>query len=267
MNQTAGLMSRVERFTETFCICAGFVLLGMLWAGAMHPWLYSHRVPALPSSLAAAALLWAVHLRTPAQRERVRLRRLPLPAWAVALAIASFMALKTSVERLLTIVMPHRGGGGDPVEAWLASGGGWVPLVLAMVVLVPLAEETVFRGLLQTMLERRHGTNAAVLWGALIFALGHFNPWGFPSILLGGLVLSYAFRASRSLWLPLLLHAAANATMVLSTTGLSLSVRTAAVLLLPSAAVLVWLGFRFRPVDEGADAHAAAGPTDLALAP
>jgi membrane protease YdiL (CAAX protease family) len=262
MSSPSRLPSRSDRLAETVCVSAGFVLLAMFWAGLAGAWLHLRTLPALPWVLAAGAIFCAVHLRTRAQRAHVRLRRPAAPAWAIAGAMAALMSFKLSVEALLPWG-PHSSD--DPVRAWLASGGGWAPIVAALVLLVPLAEETVFRGLMLQWLERRYGATAAVVCSAVVFAVGHLNPAGLPSLLMAGLVLGYAFHASRSLWVPVLLHVAANATVALLVAGMPFGARAAAVLVLPSAAALGWLGFRFRPVGERAQAEPAASAADLAL--
>lgn len=262
MSSPHRLASRSDRFAEAVCVCIGFAVLAMVWSWAASAWFDVRALPAVPWVLAVAAAFCAVHLRTRAQRERVAMRRPALPAWAVAAAVPAFMMLKCSVEALLPGPRGH--GGGDPVHGWLASGGGWAPIVLALVLVVPLAEETIFRGMMMPWLERRFGPFAAVVGSGVAFALVHFNPAGLPSFLMGGLVLSYAAHASRSLWVSILLHAAANATMVLSVAGVPFGVRAAHLLLLPSAAVLAWLGFRFRPAHEAARPHAVTGAADLA---
>jgi len=257
-------MGRADRFAESLCACAGLALLASAWAFGAGAWLELRAIPALPSTLTVGALFYAVHLRTRARRERLGLRRPALPAWAMAAAAASFMALKLSFDTLLLTMVPDPGPG--PVSTWLRSGGGWTPVVVALVLLVPLMEEVIFRGWLQRWLQRRHGAAAAVLATAVTFALGHFNLAGIPSMLLGGLVLGYAAHASGSLWTSVLLHVAANATVALSTAGLPFGTRAAAVLLLPSAAVLVWLGIRFRGASGAPDAvQAHERPADPPL--
>lgn len=255
---------RFARFVESFRACAGYLILAALWALAAGLWMVVRGIPALPSILGVGVLFWAVHLRTPAQRARVRMRRLGLPAWAVATAVVSFMVLERSFDTLLLAGVPESGR--DPVTAWLRSGGGWAPIIAALVLLVPLVEETVYRGMMQTWLERRYGPTAALLCTGLIFGLSHLNLVGLPSLLMSGLVFSYAFRASGSLWLPLLLHAAANGTVVLAMAGLPFGVRASWVLLLPSAAVLAWLGVRFRSHGDGERPLEAPGRVELAPA-
>jgi membrane protease YdiL (CAAX protease family) len=130
---------------------------------------------------------------------------------------------------------------------------------------VPLLEETVFRGMMLGWLERRYGGSVAVVASAAVFAVAHLNLAAIPSLLMAGLVLGCAFRASGSLWAPVLLHVAANATVALSIAGVPFGTRAAELLLLPSAAALVWLGLRFRPAGESTHAEPAAATADLAL--
>ncbi|MEV0600348.1 CPBP family intramembrane glutamic endopeptidase [Streptomyces sp. NPDC050315] len=55
---------------------------------------------------------------------------------------------------------------------------GLVAMLLAMGAIVPLAEEICYRGVLYTALERRMGTNAAILLTAAAWALVHLGDYG-----------------------------------------------------------------------------------------
>lgn len=77
--------------------------------------------------------------------------------------------------------------------------------------LVPLAEELFFRGLLHGWLAERVGLWPRVLLSSALFALGHFDSVGVAaSSFILGLVCALALERSRSLWLPVILHAANN---------------------------------------------------------
>ena len=83
-------------------------------------------------------------------------------------------------------------------------------ILLLVVVLAPVIEETVFRGWIQRPLERFWGPAPAVVVTAALFALMHGIPEDMPyyfgmGVLFGGIVL-----VTRSLWGSILLHAAYN---------------------------------------------------------
>lgn len=91
--------------------------------------------------------------------------------------------------------------------------------VLAVGLLVPLAEELVFRGLLFTWLYIRFGLAVAVLGSALLFGLAHLDAnvgWLFlPPFMLSGVFLALLAWASRSLTAPLLAHVLRNLMAVI----------------------------------------------------
>ncbi len=85
--------------------------------------------------------------------------------------------------------------------------------MVVMVILTPIVEEFVHRGLIQTCLNP-HGPVVAIGTSALLFMLVHrLSTWGFA--LAAGIVFGILFWKTRTLWLPLLAHGAVNAMTVL----------------------------------------------------
>ncbi|WP_026927407.1 CPBP family glutamic-type intramembrane protease [Granulicoccus phenolivorans] len=81
--------------------------------------------------------------------------------------------------------------------------------------LAPVAEELLFRGLLQPLLRRRLGVPAAVLTGAATFALLHGNPIQAAFALPLGILLGLLYERTGRLILVTGVHAAANAASLL----------------------------------------------------
>ncbi len=92
----------------------------------------------------------------------------------------------------------------------------WI-LVPTAVVLVPLAEETLFRGFLYPVLERRSGRRAAIVLSALVFAAFHLNPYNFLPILAIGIGLGYTYSRTRSIAACFAFHGAVNGVSAAST--------------------------------------------------
>jgi membrane protease YdiL (CAAX protease family) len=90
----------------------------------------------------------------------------------------------------------------------VVSGGVLTAIVL--VVVAPLTEELLFRGLILRGFLLRYGTIPAVLLSALLFALVHANPYQFASALAMGIFLAWLFVKTRSLWPCIIAHALAN---------------------------------------------------------
>ena len=154
-------------------------------------------------SMAATAVLfvWYRHARGAAPLHvglslSLRQLQLPLLAWALGLMMA------------LGILF-------EPLYEWLpplyqeVGSGFWS--VMAVVVIAPLFEEFLCRGYLLGSLRERYGSLRAVLFSALFFGILHLQPVAVVNAFLMGVVLGVVYLATRTLWVPILLHAANNA--------------------------------------------------------
>ncbi|MGH7566962.1 MAG: lysostaphin resistance A-like protein [Gemmatimonadota bacterium] len=89
--------------------------------------------------------------------------------------------------------------------------------VAVAVVLAPVLEEALFRGVILRGLARRRGPRSATLWTAAFFAFFHFyNPWQIVPTFFLGLLFAWVVLTTGSLWASIVLHSAFN--------GLSLAV-------------------------------------------
>lgn len=92
----------------------------------------------------------------------------------------------------------------------------------AMGVVIPLAEELVFRGLIYGILRETYSFKVSALVSALMFALYHGNvPQGVYGFLMG-LLLAWSMELGAAVSAPFLMHAAANVTSVAVTWFFSL---------------------------------------------
>ena len=84
-------------------------------------------------------------------------------------------------------------------------------LILLAVVMAPLFEEIVFRGIIMKGLTNK-GVKpvTAIIISAVVFGLVHGNPWQFVGAVLLGCVLGLVYHKTKSLLLPILLHAFNN---------------------------------------------------------
>jgi len=90
-----------------------------------------------------------------------------------------------------------------PAQMALAALGG--------VVLAPLVEEILFRGLLQRLVSRAWGPWAGIVVSALVFGLVHGEPWFLFGLIAVGLVLGFLYEATGSLIACWAAHALHNA--------------------------------------------------------
>ncbi len=125
---------------------------------------------------------------------------LPVRGLAAVVADALFGGGQAALQPRLDLMLPPGPLGLNLAVTLLGAG-----------LLVPLAEELYFRGLLHGWLAARLGLWPRVLFSSALFALGHFDNAGVvASSFILGLVCALALERSRSLWLPVILHVVNN---------------------------------------------------------
>ena len=117
--------------------------------------------------------------------------------------VASWLARHLAVENSTLRVL------GELVTG--AHGAGLVALALTMVLLAPLGEETLCRGVLYRAVASRWGAASAVAASAVVFAALHGDPVHSAAVLPVGFYLGELRRRSGSLWPSLVAHAGNNA--------------------------------------------------------
>jgi membrane protease YdiL (CAAX protease family) len=158
-------------------------------------------------------LVWIGRRLGPGFRSDLGLDR-PRPG---VLAAAAFLAVAAlvPVSQLAEISLRFF----PPSAEWIRQANADLPrttpgIVLAfvtVVLVVPLVEEIIFRGLLQRWVATFLGPGQAVVYAAVLFALVHLQPWLFLGLLGVGLVLGFVFRTTGSVTACALAHALHNA--------------------------------------------------------
>ena len=165
--------------------------------------------PILLIMLAPLLVRHGTFLRSLFSPQRLTLR---LVLAAVALGIATravWWSQLVARVALGTAANSEPGVTTGPVFAWNCPPIPSLALGLfVMAMLVPLVEETLHRGLLQSALAHR-GTPLAILVSAAIFTAFH-PPSSYGFVFFMGLVLGMQFRVTGSLWPPMITHATYN---------------------------------------------------------
>ena len=87
--------------------------------------------------------------------------------------------------------------------------------IVALVVIAPLFEEFLCRGLLYGSLRTRYNTTRSILLSALFFGILHLQPSAMINAFLMGALLAWIYEQTKTLWAPILLHAMNNAAAYL----------------------------------------------------
>lgn len=86
-----------------------------------------------------------------------------------------------------------------------------VALIIMTAIIAPILEEILFRGIvMKGLLNNKVNPISAIIISALVFGIMHFNPWQFAGASLLGLVLGLVYYKTKSLLMPILLHAFNN---------------------------------------------------------
>ena len=145
----------------------------------------------------------------------------PLLAVGVGIGAATLLASSAVVAGLTQLA----GSTAEPdqilLREVLAGGRRAALAVLAAVVLAPLAEELLFRGLLYRALRRHRSVATAATISAILFAVVHAEvvvsqPLALPGLVVVGVVLAVALERSRSLLVPIAAHATFNGLTLLA---------------------------------------------------
>jgi membrane protease YdiL (CAAX protease family) len=170
---------------------------------------------AVPTELAMiGAVSWAVRKTGLPWRIALGLRPLPLallPPLALVLvgSVTVFSEMYVIVQRLVPVPPEFEALLRDLLR--IGNRTDLALTVLVAVVLAPILEEALFRGVVLRGLARRRGPRSATLWTAGFFAFFHFyNPWQIVPTFFLGLVLAWVVLTTRTLWASIVLHAAFN---------------------------------------------------------
>jgi membrane protease YdiL (CAAX protease family) len=88
--------------------------------------------------------------------------------------------------------------------------------ILKVVIIAPVIEELIFRGVIMHGLMRNYSKFTAIFVSALLFALFHLNPWQFPATFILGILLGIVMLRTRNIYLCILGHAINNGLVFVS---------------------------------------------------
>ena len=95
---------------------------------------------------------------------------------------------------------------------------GFFGAFLKVVIIAPVIEELIFRGVIMHGLMRNYRAHTAVFFSGLLFALFHLNPWQFPATFMLGLLLGWLMLKTRNIAFAITGHAINNLLVLLSIT-------------------------------------------------
>lgn len=150
-----------------------------------------------------------------------------------------------------------------PQSWWDAYNAASAPLdqtnaltIVAAVIVAPLTEELLFRGLVFTRVSRAFGVYFGMVASSLIFGFMHGTAIWFIYTALFGLVITFVFVRSRSLVYPILFHLSFNLTSFIFSDSISIYVMIVSAVIFVAALILI-ISMSNKVIREEAAAKAA----------
>jgi membrane protease YdiL (CAAX protease family) len=155
-----------------------------------------------------------------------------LTIWAVWPILMAVLLLTAKIGKFIVgpnyIIEQHQelktittySAGGGPAATLLI-----ISVFVAAVLIAPIIEELLFRGLLQSTLRSLgYGPWLSIAIGSFFFVLFHAAPSHWPALFVLSMSLGYSYERSGSLLRPIFIHAIFNVTSVLATLLIAKSV-------------------------------------------
>lgn len=159
-------------------------------------------------------VLWYIYRRNGKAGRRPPDRSAGTEARVYGIAVVMFLLYDLALTLLVNLSgLPEKDAAFQ--EAWGKDAFSPGILFLWAVVLAPVLEELLFRGILLRKVQRAAGTLPAVLISALLFGLYHGNLSQGITAAAAGLALGYAYVRTDALLVSVVMHAAANAAAFL----------------------------------------------------
>lgn len=137
--------------------------------------------------------------------------------WQIAAAAAAAAVISAGLNILILISpIPRLFPGYYESAAVSFAGQPWPLLILAVVILAPLAEELIFRGMIYERMKHYASVPVSVIVSALLFGIYHANMVQFIYASLMGILLALYYEKSGSLITCIAAHMAMNAFAVTS---------------------------------------------------
>ena len=129
---------------------------------------------------------------------------------SVGLSILGLGIVLTELYNAVISVLPMPEVFQDIFHQSFGKKTSYLSALFVAVVIAPLIEEILFRGIILKGLLAHGSQNRAIVWSAILFGLIHLNPWQFPVAFILGLVFAYWVIQTGSLWPAILGHALNN---------------------------------------------------------
>jgi membrane protease YdiL (CAAX protease family) len=141
------------------------------------------------------------------------------------LMISGAVIVLSEIDNMVRTFLPLKGDWAKTFQnLFIPDRAGSWKYILAVVIVAPVVEEMIFRGLILKGFIKHYPAHRAIAFSALLFGVAHFNPWQFWTGILWGGIAGWWFHGTRSLVPCILGHALLNSSSYIITNILGVEV-------------------------------------------
>lgn len=137
---------------------------------------------------------------------------------AIITTVLGLTIILSEIDNLVRLLLPMPAELSAYMMQLVSGQGGMLGSLFTIVVVAPVTEETLFRGIILRGFLSRYGVATAIAASSLLFALIHLNPWQFSSALIAGALFAWWRVRTGSLTPGLIGHAVINGVPLLAIT-------------------------------------------------
>ena len=128
----------------------------------------------------------------------------------IAISVAGMVVVLDELDKVVTFLIPMPDFFQNVFQSTAGQKTTYSSALFVVVFVAPLIEELLYRGVILCGLLANYTRIYAIVWSAILFGVGHLNPWQLPPALIWGLVFAWWVILTGSLWPALVAHALHN---------------------------------------------------------
>ena len=128
----------------------------------------------------------------------------------IAISVVGMVVFLDELDKVVTFLIPMSDFFQEVFQSTAGRKTTYSAALFVAVFVAPLIEELLFRGVILCGLLANYTRIHAIVWSAILFGVGHLNPWQLPPALIWGLVFAWWVIVTGSLWPALVAHALHN---------------------------------------------------------
>jgi membrane protease YdiL (CAAX protease family) len=141
----------------------------------------------------------------------------PAAAGGILTLVVGVALMLSELDNVVRWILPVPQFLRDTLQELFFDQGHWLTRLFLLVIVAPVTEELLFRGIILRGLLRRYRPWIAITLSSLLFGVVHLNPWQLVSATLLGIAFGWFYYRTGSIALSVFGHAVANGLVLIVT--------------------------------------------------